>query len=103
LLLAGLRTLDGREGTSDMGLLGEVAVCWSSLGCLNWSALTVGRELNLGLCTTVSFFKRALESLEVSCHERFGDDQLVDMGAEGGVRALGIGSDSPSKTAALVS
>jgi hypothetical protein len=57
----------------------------------------------LGRCTTVSLFSRALESLEVSCHERLGVDQLVAIGVGGGVRALGIGSDSPSKTAAFVS
>jgi len=102
-LLDGLRTLDGREGTSDMALLGEVVVRWSSLACLKWSVRTVGRELSLGRRTTVSLFISALEILAVSCWERLGVDQLVVMGVGGGVRVLGIGSDSPSKTAAFVS
>lgn len=33
-LLPGPRMLDGKEGTSDIGLLGESVVCWSSLWCL---------------------------------------------------------------------
>jgi hypothetical protein len=86
-----------------MGLFGEVVVPWSSLGCLNWSVCTVGRELSLRRRTTVSLFNKAMESLEVSCCERLGVDQLVVMGVGGGVRVLGIGSDSPSKTAAFVS
>jgi hypothetical protein len=62
LLLPGLRILDGSEGTSDIGVLGEVVVRWSSPGCSKCSLRTVGRELNLGRCTTVSLFNSALES-----------------------------------------
>jgi hypothetical protein len=48
-------------------------------------------------------FNSAFESFSWSCFEKLGVDQLVVMGVGGGVRARSIGSDSPSKTAALVS